>query len=144
MIKNQSIQDIHIFPLKISPGRKIILQDQDHFLRRFGQLDMVGINAGKSNKFQMREVADEIFGIIDGKVTLTLVDLRKGSPSYLNQLTHNFDAEKGEGVLIPFGVGSSFASENGASLIKVSTHIDGEHSGDKVYTKEEIEMIKNE
>ena len=132
-----SIPDVSVFRLQESERGVIVLRDEDHLLRRFGQFEIVTIEGDDS--YRLRAVADEIWAILEGEAKVELVDLREGSPSFANILELEFHSEEKQGVLVPFGVASRFRVESSAKLAKVSTHMDGEHPEDESLSVEEME-----
>jgi len=107
-----------------------VLRADDHLLRRFGQVQVFRKSPGRSETLCLREVADEVWALIEGKVEFAWHDLRQGSPS--QDHWHHLRAEKPTLVLAPFGVAFGCrALEDPALLIRLSTHVEGEHSGDR-------------
>ncbi len=56
-----------------------VLSDQDHLLRRFGQVQVIRKSPGRSETLCLREVADEVWALIEGQVEFTWYDLRQDS-----------------------------------------------------------------
>ena len=138
MPSNPSIADMHLFPIERSEERLLLLRDSDHLLRRFGQMDLVPIEAAASTRISQRAEADEIWIILEGEASAKLVDRREGSPSEGAEVQLALSALEPQGLLIPFGVAHSFSSEEGASLLRISTHPDGENPEDSHFEADEI------
>ena len=134
-----SIPDVSVFRLQESERGVIVLRDEDHLLRRFGQFEIVNIKGDEHGGYQLRAVADEIWAILEGEAKVELVDLREGSPSFASILELELHSEEKQGVLVPFDVASRFRAESSAKLAKVSTHMDGEHPEDESLSAEEME-----
>ena len=122
MADSLPISDMHLFPLAIQDGRLIILRESDHLLRRFGVLETLSVDAGASTTFHLRAEADQVLTPLDGRVELSLVDLRPASPSHGARLEITLSAEDPHGLLLPFGVACRLASSTGARLLRLSTH----------------------
>lgn len=138
MPSNPSITDMHLFPIERSEERLLLLRDGDHLLRRFGQMDLVSLEVAASTRFSLRVEADEIWIILEGEARAHLVDRRAGSPSVGTEVQFVLSALEPQGVLIPFGVAHSFSSKEGARLLRISTHPDGEHPEDTHFDAGEI------
>ncbi len=107
-----------------------VLNYEDHLLRRFGQVQVIRKSPGRSETLCMREVADEVWALIEGQVEFAWHDLRQDSPSQGHW--HHLRAETPTLVLAPFGVAFGCrALGDPAFLIRLSTHAEGEHSGDR-------------
>ena len=77
MISQHAIPDVYVLDLEQTDGRLVLLRDNDHLLRRFGQLDYRELKGGEETPVILRAVADEIWSVISGEVTLTLLDKRE-------------------------------------------------------------------
>lgn len=121
-----NLPDMHIFSLKGSGGRLELLRNSDHLLRRFGQLEMLHLQAGESRGPYLRAVADEIIFIIEGALQVALLDRREGSPSRGRAVRLQLNAAEPQGLLIPFGVLRSFETDKSARLLRLSTHLEEE------------------
>jgi dTDP-4-dehydrorhamnose 3,5-epimerase-like enzyme len=107
-----------------------VLQVEDHLLRRFGQVQVIRKSPGRSETLYLREVADEVWAIIEGQVEFAWHDLRQDSPSRGHW--HHLHTENPTLVLAPFGVAFGCrALEEPALLIRLSSHTEGIHSGDR-------------
>ena len=116
------IADLYVFPVQRLDGRWKLLADSDHLLRRFGQLEFISLKEKQAISFDPNEEADDIYFTLRGAVRAVLSDLRKESPSYKIDYEIGLNANKPQGLLIPFGVAHSFSTSVGADLLKVSTH----------------------
>ncbi|UCD99654.1 MAG: hypothetical protein JSV42_02680, partial [Chloroflexota bacterium] len=94
MIPSYAIPDVYVLDLERIEGRLVLLRDNDHLLRRFGQVEYINLEEGQETNFVLRVVADEIWSVIGGEVTLTLVDKRDDSPSGNKLLKFNLSARK--------------------------------------------------
>lgn len=110
--------------------RLLALRDTDHLLRRFGQAEVVHTLPGSKARLRSREVADEVWALIEGQVEFVWHDLRQDSPTY--DRWHRLTCDKPTLVLVPFGVAFGYRALAGsASLLRLTTHSDGEHDGDQ-------------
>ena len=135
------IPDVYVHNLERRKGRLVILRETHHLLRRFGQVEYVTLNSGEEVPFVLQEVADEIWSVIAGEVSTTLVDKREGSPSEDVSMQLALSETQPQAVLIPFGVAYQFKALQDSQLIRISTHADGMHEADRVFSKDEINMI---
>ncbi len=129
---------MHTFPLTVADGHWTLLRDNDHLLRRFGQLDLLDLSAGQETDFELRAEADRFLFAINGRAEARLLDLRSGSPSLGSRVTVALDTENPQGLLLPFGVACGFNSPVSARLIILSTHSET-HAGDRKATAEELQ-----
>lgn len=114
------------------------LRDNDHLLRRFGQIEVVQIGRTASPICRVREVADDVWALIEGSVDLRFKDFRSISPSQGE--TYSSHADEPFLALVPFGVGFGVgALEEGTLLIRMSTHEDGTHPGDQILAWGDLE-----
>lgn len=116
--------------------RLLALSESDHLLRRFGQVQIIRINPDADVQMRLREVADEIWVLIDGRVEFIWQDLRKDSPSF-NRMFH-LECVEPTLVLVPFGV--AFGQRplgKPATLLRLSTHVDGQHDGDVAFAAQD-------
>jgi len=135
--------------LKISDIRKIkiehegksldLLSEDDHFLRRFGSLEMLKITGGEESEFVLRKEADDLIFPISGQVSITVKDRRDASPSQGAQEKIELGPESGFGLLIPFNLAYSISSDGAASLIRLSTHKFSSKRGDQTISIKDFE-----
>ncbi len=128
------IHDLYIRPLIAAetPRGKAwkLLAEDDHLLRRFGHVEVLQYKHSPAKQLVTREVADEIWALIEGEVEFLWHDLRPSSPS--NGTRFHRHAAEPTLVLVPFGVafGLHVLSPQ-AWLLRISTHKPGTHSGDQ-------------
>jgi dTDP-4-dehydrorhamnose 3,5-epimerase-like enzyme len=132
------IRDVHLLLLKAENGRLVVLRDNDHLLRRFGQVEVCSLPAGSIMEFTVRAEADEVWAPVEGKAEFTLVDTRAGSPSENQSVTVVADARTPQALLVPFGVAYSIVSESGARLLRIATHADNVHADDQTLSQDAI------
>jgi hypothetical protein len=123
------IADVQLFEVQRSKGRWTLLSDSDHLLRRFGQLEYFSLVENQRLSFEPGIEADEICFVLKGELVVNLSDLREDSPSYKVNIEMALGVEEPKGLLIPFGVAYSFATSDGANLLKVSTHQNSAQAG---------------
>ena len=115
--------------------RLLALRDTDHLLRRFGQAEVVRAKPESEIRLRSREVADEVWALIEGKVEFVWHDRRQDSPTY--DRWHHLICDKPTLVLVPFGVAFGYRVLVGsASMLRLTTHPDGEHDGDQEFNLE--------
>ncbi len=134
MTNDYPIHDLFIGKLKaIEEGGEVripILSFNDHLLRRFGFVDSVRLEPGYQSGLNVREVADEIWACLSGKVLFHWLDLREGSPSF--NRCHELLLQEPTLALVPFGVAFGIRTfDEPAYLIRLSTHLEGDHEGDR-------------
>jgi dTDP-4-dehydrorhamnose 3,5-epimerase-like enzyme len=134
LTETQPIHDLFIRELTSEETEGLtkfhVLRADDHILRRFGQVQVFRKSPRRSETLCLREVADEVWALIEGKVEFTWHDLRQDSPTHDNR--HRLRTETPTLVLAPFGVAFGCrALEDTALLIRLSTHAEGAHSGDR-------------
>ncbi len=134
MKETKPIHDLYIRELTLEETNGLtkfhVLRDDDHLLRRFGQVQVIRKSPGRSETLCLREVADDVWALIEGEVEFAWHDLRRDSPS--QDHWHHLRSETPTLVLAPFGVAFGCrALENPALLIRLSTHAESVHSGDR-------------
>jgi hypothetical protein len=108
-----------------------LLSFDDHLLRRFGFAESISFEPGYQSEMKVREVADEIWICIHGKVQFRWWDLRQNSPTHKAKYKLVIDGPTL--VLAPFGVAFGVQTfTESAHLIRFSTHPEGSHEGDDV------------
>ena len=113
-----------------------VLCDEDHLLRRFGQVQVVIKSAAREESIHLRVVADEVWALIQGQAEFVWHDLRRDSPTHDHR--YRLHAKTPTLVLAPFGVAFGCRALDGpASFIRLSTHAEGEHDGDREIPWEE-------
>jgi len=141
LTETQSIFDLYICELTPEETDGLsalrVLGSEDHLLRRFGQLDVIRKSPNSMETMSLREVADEVWALLEGEVEFAWHDLRPDSPS--QDHWHHLRTGTPTLILAPFGVAFGCrALEKPALLLRLSTHAEGTHSGDRVipWTKE--------
>jgi hypothetical protein len=140
MPNNPAISDMHVFPLEHKDGRLTLLRNDQHLLRRFGQLDLLDLAPKQSSQLPLRAEADQFVFPITGKLDLTLVDTRASSPTKGAQVKVVLDAEDPQGVLIPFGVAATLSASNQARLVLLSTHSET-HAHDRLPSSDDLAQL---
>jgi hypothetical protein len=125
-----SISDAYLIDLKAGQGAVTILKENDHLLRRFGQVDFIELSKGEQITVQ-RAVADEVWAVVGGEAAFDLEDQREQSPTngVINTIKLAKSAPKA--LLVPFGVACKVSTEHGGRLVRISTHEDGTTAGDQ-------------
>ncbi len=119
------IHDLHIQALQStrsgSTVRLALLSRDDHLLRRFGAADSVQLEPGAPATMVVREVADEVWILVEGHVEFAWHDRREDSPTF--DSWHRLEATAPIRVLVPFGVGFAVrAIDQPALLIRLMSH----------------------
>jgi len=134
LTETKPIHDLYIRELALEETEGLtkfhVLSDEDHLLRRFGQVQVIRKSPGRNEILYLREVADEVWALIEGKVEFAWHDLRQDSPT--QDHWHHLHTETPTLILAPFGVAFGCrALEDSALLIRLCTHAEGVHSGDR-------------
>lgn len=116
------ITDLLVLPLQPEEGGLTLLSNQQHLLRRFGQLQLLELAPGQRSAASLKGEADRFYFVIAGEARIALEDLREHSPSRGAKDEVTLAAEQPQGLLAPFGVAVRLSSERGARVIVVSTH----------------------
>lgn len=115
-----------------------ILSEDDHLLRRFGATEIIHLKSNSKSKMRLRVMADEIWALLEGQVHFTWHDLRLTSPSH--GCWHQLSCKEPTLVLVPFGVAfGQQTEESPALLLRIMTHLDDGHEGDREISWEEGE-----
>ncbi|MFQ5922704.1 MAG: hypothetical protein ACE5M4_07650 [Anaerolineales bacterium] len=119
------IHDLYIRPLQMEQGpdgaRLEVLRYSDHLLRRFGLAEVVFLETGQVRPATLREVADEVWALVEGSVQFSWRDQRPSSPT--RGATHELDCDQPTLVLAPFGVEFEVRAVDGpAHLLRLATH----------------------
>jgi len=128
------IHDLYIRKLEAveeKAGTRLpILRYDDHLLRRFAYAETLHLLPVCPDSMRVREIADEIWALINGKVRFAWHDLRSTSPTK-DQKFHTI-CDVPTLVLVPFGVAFGVeALDKPALLLRLASHMEGEHSGDQ-------------
>jgi hypothetical protein len=107
-----------------SPGEPAaVLSFEDHWLRRFGQMDVLRLETG--GRYQgRRRIADEVWALVEGEVVIRMTDGRPESPSRGAIETHSLDVPSR--VLVPFGVELRIEALRSSWLVRLMTHGEAE------------------
>ena len=95
MPTNYPIHDLYIRELEYREindlTRLPLLHFEDHLLREFGYSEFVRVRAGTAVNSDVRQVADEVWALIEGTVTFSWKDTRENSPTFNSehQITSN-------------------------------------------------------
>ena len=134
MLQNLPIHDLFVreIPAREEQGltRWLALRDADHLLRRFGQAEVLRLSPESIPALRCRAVADEVWCLLEGQIACRWRDTRNDSPSKDAVYSTTFD--RPALMLVPFGVAFGCrALTEGCLLLRISTHADGEHEGDR-------------
>jgi mannose-6-phosphate isomerase-like protein (cupin superfamily) len=102
--------------------RTVALRFEDHLLRRFGEAEIVRLAAGSSLNPPAREIADEVWIVVDGRAIFEWRDLRDSSPT--NGATARLECDEPMAVLVPFGVAFSLHAHSPLILVRLASHTD--------------------
>jgi mannose-6-phosphate isomerase-like protein (cupin superfamily) len=132
MIRSEfEISDMVVKDLDWRNGILDILNEGDHLLRRFGEVEVVTIEPQGSVQV-FRQQADEIWALLSGHASFHLQDRRQDSPSQGAEVNLDISQDSPQAVLIPFGVLSKVTSNQGATLVRINTHQDESFPGDEI------------
>lgn len=119
------IHDLFVRTLHVqqdSNGAKLeVLRYSDHLLRRFGFAEVIFLKGDQTRPAALRQIADEVWALVEGSVQFSWRDLRPSSPTH--QETYLLDCHDPTLVLVPFGVEFEVRALDGPSqLLRLSTH----------------------
>lgn len=119
------IHDLFIRSLHVerdSNGAKLeVLRYSDHLLRRFGFAEVVFLESDQVRPSEIRNVADEVWALVQGSAQFRWLDLRSSSPT--RDAAYQLDCDQPTLVLVPFGVEFAVQAVGGpAQLLRLSTH----------------------
>jgi len=132
---NEAISGLAIFQIEQNNDHRMLIDDHQHLLRRFWQLELLTLNQDKHIEFRKRQIADEFIFIDQVQVNIRTVDLRSESPSMGVKMSNDINQNSLEAMLVPFGVAYSMTTTNVAKIIRLSTHNDKD---------DEAQLISNE
>lgn len=119
-----AIHDVVLTPLGSTPdGSRAILAFEDHLLRRFGSVELIRLGAGEAFRV-LREMADEIWALLDGAADFELTDTRPASPT--SGEAQSFHVDSPTRILVPFGVRLRVRPDPTASLLRIMSHSERE------------------
>jgi hypothetical protein len=136
-VGTQKISGSAVFDLSWKDGRLVAVGENDHILRRFGQVDVVRL--APEYKYINHRVgsADEIWVLIEGQAKLVLSDLRDESPTKGIAQEISLTSENPQAVLIPFGTRAKITSLDGAALLRITSHADELFPDDHIFRLED-------
>jgi len=119
------IHDLFVRTLHIeqdSNGAKLeVLRYSDHLLRRFGFTEVIFLKRDQARPAALRQIADEVWALVEGSVQFSWRDLRSSSPTH--EATYRLDCDEPTLVLVPFGVEFVVRALDGPSqLLRLSSH----------------------
>lgn len=126
------INDVIVQDIEWKAGRITLVRETDPLLRRFGQCDLVSLEFDQTIEI-WRQQADEVWSVLQETATFWLKDERQDSPSHQAQQKVTLSSQRPQVILVPFGVSCKVATEHsaGAMLVRLTTHQDSTHPGDK-------------
>ena len=133
MMADTTISGAAIFDLVWKDGRLVVLGEDDHLLRRYGQVDVIKLEPGIPLETIRASGADEIWTLLEAEANLRLADLREESPTLDEMLEITLSGENPQAVLIPFGVGAQISTRVGAMLLRVTSHADELFLDDRIF-----------
>lgn len=116
-----------------------LLSEAQHLLRRFGTLELVQIDEGAEEAYRVRGEADEILVPIKGATRLEALDLREGSPTQSYAMHIDLSQKDGDAILVPFGVAYRLSTDPSAEVLRVASHREGTHAGDRYLSPAEAQ-----
>jgi hypothetical protein len=137
LIAVKNISGAELFDLNWKAGRLVVLGENDHLLRRFGQVDVIRLEPGIPLETHRTSGADEIWTLLESEATLQLTDLREESPTLEQKMKITLNGENPQAVLIPFGVAALISASAGAMLLRVSSHADDLFPDDQIFQRGE-------
>lgn len=140
-MKELNIHDLFIIKLNQGDDGFILLKDNDHLLRRFGQLEYREMQRGVNSEYLYRYAADEIWSVLNGEILARLIDLREDSPTKYRRDEIILNEREPVSLLIPFGVAYTFEAKKDSKLIRLATNVDGSDERDRTYSPDEIEDL---
>ena len=126
-----------VLDLEWENGRMVVLQENDHILRRFGQVDVIKLVPNESLETHRVSGADEIWTVLEGEANLRLTDRREESPTVDQSMEIKLSEETPRAVLIPFGVLGQISSQAGAAVLRISSHADELYPQDRIFMSTE-------
>lgn len=115
-----AIPDCILMPLSTDSDSWVLLSEEQHLLRRFGEVELV--SGGQRMTYRARSRADEILIAISGHCSVELVDIRRDSPTRTVHEAVMLAAEVHKSLLIPNGVAYRIRGEQNCRLVRITTH----------------------
>lgn len=127
-----SIYDLYLREINaIDQGasqRLMIYQYEDHLLRNLKAVEFVKVSPRSEFEMRVRDVADEVWAMIQGEASFYWQDMRANSPTYKEEFEYLTSSPLV--MLVPFGVAFGYrALSQEVSLIRLATHLDHEDQG---------------
>lgn len=124
-----SIHDLYLREINsIDHGathRLTIYQYEDHLLRNLKVVEFVKVSPRSELIMRVRDVADEVWTMIEGEASFYWHDRRANSPTYDEEFEYSMSSPLM--MLVPFGVAFGYrALSPEVSLIRLATHLDHE------------------
>ena len=134
-----SIHDLYLRKIKgIDHGathRLSIYQYEDHLLRNLKAVEFVKVSPRSELIMYVRDVADEVWTIIQGEASFYWHDRRVNSPTF--DIEFEYSTSSPLMMLVPFGVAFGYrALSTEVSLIRLATHLDAEDQSYQVEKNE--------
>lgn len=136
MEKGVSISGVAIRDLAWKDDRLVVLEENDHILRRFGQVDVVMLAPGISLDTHRTGGADEVWALLTGEAFLQLTDRRQDSPTVDQTMEMELKDDAPQIVLIPFGVFAQISGQRAGILLRITTHADVLYPEDTVFSED--------
>ena len=105
-------------------GRLKILGENDHLLRRFGQIDVARLSPHEPRETLRESGADEIWVLMGGEANVVLTDLRADSPTKTQFEKVQLHKGNPQAVVIPFGVKALVFAQVESTLLRITSHAD--------------------
>lgn len=142
MSTSYPIHDLFVRELKYQDNsnhaKLSVYRYDDHLLRRFGHVEFIRASDGSSDKSEIQEVADEVWALLEGKVSFSWKDKRKDSPTFDHE--HHQTSSNPLLLLVPFGVAFEYHVDEGeALLLRFSTHAPLDNPNDRP-----LKMVTNQ
>jgi dTDP-4-dehydrorhamnose 3,5-epimerase-like enzyme len=106
------------------------LTENNHLLRRFGQVDYIHLEGQGEGLEIFRQEADEVWVVVEGHARFSLLDRRQDSPTLNVQNIIDLSADDPHALLVPFGVLCRVSTIMGGKFIRMTTHEDGTIASD--------------
>lgn len=130
MVEKNEILDFLTIDLTSQEGKLTIVREDDHLLRRFGQVDVLSLSSDQEIELK-RIKADEIWALFSGTAQLKIQDEREESPNFGSIVNLELNQNDPKAILIPFGTRCRFRAKSQAIFLRVTTHQDGFDAGDQ-------------
>lgn len=134
-----SIHDLYlreIDGIELGGTRRLAIYGyDDHLLRNLKAVELVVVSSQSDFEMRVRDVADEVWTMIQGEAVFHWQDLRADSPTYKEKFEYSTSSPLM--MLVPFGVAFGVrALSQDVSLIRLATHLDNEDPGSRLEENE--------